>query len=156
MTGTGWLPYGLSVNFCEECGRAKSLRLFDMLTGCKTCDEVITRHRCTKLPPVTDRAPAQDWECPDCWSIWVLVREEEACPDCRAGCGHMVARRRWEVEEGGDRMDAGPRRDPQPFTPFRNAIYQPARPSAVSLPGSCYRAAAGFAVHVRPGCRCPR
>ena len=172
MTDAGIILYDLAGNWCEECGHAKSLRLLDILGTCQTCNEVITRHRCVKLPAVTDRAPGQDWECPDCGSTWRLVQEEEACPDCCSECGHAVSRRRWDLEEEGDRIPTAPKREPQPYTPFRNALYRTTRtltdrpayspllgtaPGFVpSRPGSCYRAAAGFMVHVRPGCRCPR
>jgi hypothetical protein len=121
VSENGIIPYGLAGNWCEECGRAKSFRLFPgVLTGCATCDRVITRHRCTDLPAVTDRAPGQDWECRECDSIWRLVKEEEACPDCCRECGHTMTRRRWELEKEGGRIDVAPRHEPQPFAPFRN------------------------------------
>lgn len=51
MTEHGINLYDLAAGyFCEECGQPKGLRLFDNLTGCATCDDVITTHRCTGLP----------------------------------------------------------------------------------------------------------
>ncbi len=154
MTDHGILMYDLAGNWCEECGRAKSLRLWPgTLTGCKTCNEVITRHRCTKLPAVTDRAPGQEWECPDCDSIWRLEEGPEPCPDCCADCGHEVTARRWVLAEKGDRTGSAPRHEPQPFAPFRNFLAGVGT-RAVSPPGSCYHTAGGSMVHVKPGCRC--
>ena len=148
------LAYDLAGNWCEECCRAKSFRLWPgMLTGCKTCDEVVTRHRCTGLPAVTDRAPGQQWECPDCESFWTLAEERVACLDCCGECGHMVTSRRWELTEVGERIGSAPRYRPQPYTPLRNPFPRP----AVSRPGpfgSCHRTDGGVMVHVKPGCRC--
>ena len=76
--GTGILAYDLAGNWCEECGRAKSFRLFPgVLTGCKTCDEVITRHRCTKRP---DLAAGGSWTCPDCGKTQWWREGERAGP----------------------------------------------------------------------------
>ena len=151
----GWLPYDLAGNFCEECGRAKFNRLWVTAQDCETCWEAITRHRCTRLPSVTDRAPGQDWECDDCGSFWTLTVEEEACPDCCSECGHTVTTRRWDRTEEGDRMDTAPRHKPGPlWTPFRNPFPRP-RPASLSLPEECYRMSSGSMVHVKPGCRCP-
>lgn len=113
---TGWLPYDLADNFCEECGRAKSLRIFPGIpNGCTICDEIVTRHRCTKRPsylPV-----GESWECPDCGTIWTAGEEEETCGECGQGIGEMI--RKWDSVPG-DRIDTAPRYKPQPFTPFRN------------------------------------
>jgi hypothetical protein len=152
----GILMYDLAGNWCEECGRAKSFRLWPgVLTGCKTCDEVVTRHRCTKRPAVTDRAPGQEWDCPDCGGIWRLADEEDSCPDCCGDCGHKVLSRRWILAEEGDRLDTAPRHKPQPWTPFRNPFPRSALPADPPAPfGECYETPGGIKVHVRPGCRC--
>ena len=52
VSENGIIAYDLGAGmFCEECGRPKSFRLWPgTRTGCKTCDEVVTRHRCTKRP----------------------------------------------------------------------------------------------------------
>ena len=135
--------YGLAGNWCEECGRAKSFRLFPgTLTGCGLCDEVVTRHRCTGRPPIEDLADGQTWECPECGSTWTPRTEERDCPDCCGDCGHQVAARTWDSEKGG-RIDTAPRHVPQPFTPFRNRFA-----------GPCYRTDGGIMTHVKPGCRC--
>jgi hypothetical protein len=118
----GIIPYDLAGDWCEECGRAKSLRLFPgTLTGCTTCDEVITRHRCTARPDLDGVAVGDSWECRDCGSIWSAGLETGDCPDCCPGCGHRVTAKRWFVIEG-ERIDAAPRYKPQPFTPFRDPI----------------------------------
>ena len=158
VTENGILMYGLAGNWCEECGRAKSFRLFPgTLTGCKTCDEVVTRHRCTKRP---DLDPGQSWECPDCGSLWTAREEEETCESCGQGIGTM--RKRWDSVAGG-RIDSAPRHEPLSFTPFRNALRKTAD-ALITLPfryqkpslGSCYQMASGPTVHVKPGCRCKR
>jgi hypothetical protein len=155
VTENGILMYDLAGNWCEECGRAKSFRLWPgTLTGCKTCDEVVTRHRCTKRPAVADRAPGQEWECPDCGGIWRLAEEEDWCPDCCGECGHKIVSRRWALAEEGDRLDTAPRHHPQPFAPFRNFTGFSAAPPAWIRPASCYAIASGSMVHVKPGCRC--
>jgi hypothetical protein len=116
MTGNGILMYDLAGSWCEECGRAKSFRLWPgTLTGCKTCDEVITRHRCTKRP---DLAAGGSWTCPDCGTLWTAGEEEDTCGECGQGTGTM--RRTWDTVPG-DRMDTAPRHVPQPLrNPFRN------------------------------------
>lgn len=146
-----WIvPYDLVGDWCEECGRAKSLRVWPgALTGCKTCDDVVTHHRCTKRPELN---VGETWTCPDCGTLWVACEEEETCGECGQGIGTM--RRTWETVPG-DRLDTAPRHVPQPFTPFRNLLprivdrYDPPGPF-----GECYQMAGGSWVHVRPGCRC--
>lgn len=160
VSAPGIIPYGLAGNFCEECGQAKMSRLFEVLTGCKTCDEVITRHRCTGRPDIGSLADGQAWECPDCGSRWAPRTVQEACADCCGDCGHTVTVRRWDSEEG-PRTDTAPRYSPAPWTPFRNALRDSvaailAPPARASHPGSCYRTASGAQVHVKPGCRCQR
>ena len=120
MSENGINLYDLSLGFfCEECGRPKSLRLFPgALTGCVTCDEVVTRHRCTRRPDLDDIATGGSWECPDCGSAWSAGLETSDCPDCCSECGHRVTKKRWFVVEG-DRIDTAPRHRPEPFTPFR-------------------------------------
>ena len=118
----GFLAYGLAGNWCEECGRAKSYRLWPgTLTGCKTCDEVVTRHRCTSRPDISEMAGGQSWECRDCGTTWTAGSEEEPCPDCCGDCGHVVTVRRWSFTKG-DRIDAAPRYEPKPWTPFRDRL----------------------------------
>lgn len=153
MSENGIIAYDLAGNWCEECGRAKIYRMWPgALTGCKTCDEVVTRHRCAGRPDIGEMSDGQSWECRDCGSTWTAGSEEEACPDCCGECGHRVTVRRWNVAEG-ERMVTAPRYKPQPFAPFRYLFPRP----AVSRPGpfgSCHRTASGIMVHVKPGCRC--
>jgi len=161
----------LAANWCEECGQAKSFRMWPgTLTGCATCDEVVTRHRCTGRPDIDALADGQAWVCPDCGSTWTPRTETEDCLDCCGACGHQVTVRRWDSEKG-DRIDSAPRHEPEPFTPLRNAIYQTVRtltdlpkvspwrgitPPPAGPSGSCYRMGGGSMVHVKPGCRCLR
>jgi uncharacterized protein (DUF983 family) len=122
VSETGWLPYGLAGNFCEECGQAKSHRMWPgTLTGCATCDEVVTRHRCTGSgrPDLDTLAIGASWECPDCGTLWTATEKEEACGECGQGIGTM--RRAWDTVPG-DRIDTAPRYEPQPYTPFRNRL----------------------------------
>jgi hypothetical protein len=146
----GWLAYDLAGNWCEECGRSKMSRLFGGLTGCGTCDEAITRHRCTKRP---DLDPGQSWECPDCGSLWTAREEEETCESCGQGIGTM--RTAWDSVPG-DRIDSAPRHKPEPWTPLRNALRETVRAAYArpSLPKECHRTAGGIMIHVKPGCRC--
>lgn len=159
---SGIFAYGLGHGFfCEECGKAKSQRLFGMLTGCGTCDEVITSHRCTGRPDLDGLADGESWECPDCGSKWTPRSEERDCPDCCGACGHRVTARTWDTEEGS-RLATAPRYKPEPWTPLRNALRETANALAAPPrrdppgPGACYRMGNGSMVHVRPGCRCPR
>jgi len=152
VTENGWLPYDLAGNFCEECGRAKSLRLWPgTLTGCKTCDEVVTRHRCvySGRPGLDSMALGDSWECPDCGSAWTCAEKEDWCPEC----GHVCGMRKGWDSVPGDRLDTAPRHVPQPFAPFRNPF--PRRAPVPPGPfGECYQMPGGAKVHVRPGCRC--
>lgn len=151
----GILACDLAGNWCEECGRAKSFRLWPgTLTGCKTCDDVITAHRCGGRPALADLAAGQSWTCPDCDSAWTVIEEDEACPDCCGECGHLVTTRRWQIVTGA-RYATAPRYKPEPFAPLRNLLLRP----SVSRPGpfgSCHRTPGGIMVHVKPGCRCKR
>lgn len=164
MTENGILMCDLAGNWCEECGRAKSLRLYDYLTGCKTCDDVITTHRCAGRPSLDDLPLGDSWECRECGTAWSAVEEEDWCGEC----GRSGMRKTWDLVPG-DRIDTAPRHVPQPYTPLRNAIYQTGRiltdrprispffGSAAPKPGpfgECYEMASGTMVHVRPGCRC--
>jgi hypothetical protein len=151
----GILMYDLAGSWCEECGRPKMQRLFGGLTGCATCDEVVTRHRCTKRP---DLDPGQSWECPDCGTGWTAREEEATCGECGQGIGTM--RTTWD-SVAGDRIDSAPRYKPQPWTPLRNAFRETvraahSRPSPLSLPKECHRTPGGIMIHVKPGCRCKR
>ncbi len=153
MTERGIIPYDLGAGmFCEECHRPKSFRLWPgTRTGCKTCDEVVTRHRCTGRPAVDSLALGESWTCPDCDSIWTCAEKE----DWGGECGQVTGTRKgWDSVPGG-RLDTAPRSDPQPFTPFRNPFPRTAIPPDPPGPfGSCYAMASGAMVHVRPGCRC--
>lgn len=153
MTENGIALYDLAAGwFCGSCGQATSYRIWPgVLTGCRECDEVITRHRCTKRPDMDDLADGQTWECRDCGSRWTPVTQEQDCADCCGECGHQVLVRRWDVVEG-PRLASAPRHEPPSWTPFRNLISRPV--SALQPMGSCYRHRAGFMVHVKPGCRC--
>lgn len=160
MSENGILMYDLAGNWCEQCGQPKLNRALDMLTGCPACDEVVTRHRCPERPAITDRAPGQSWECPDCGRLWRLAEREEPCPDCCCECDHTVTRRRWDLEEEGDRIDTAPRHKPEPYTPLWNALrstvnslYARPRTERPSF-GTCHRTDKGIMVHVKPGCRC--
>ena len=152
MTETGIIPYDLIGSWCEECGRAKSFRLWPgMLTGCKTCDEVITRHRCTGRPEPDDLDVGTPWTCPDCDSTWTVVEEAAWCSEC--GCNECRTEKVWRVSVYGDRIATAPRHDPPSVTPFRS-IFTGRRPLRPGPFGECYTMAGGAKVHVRPGCRC--
>ena len=121
MTGAGIIPYGLAGNWCEECGQAKSYRMWPgLLTGCATCDEVVTRHRCTGRPELDSLDVGASWTCPDCDTIWAIAEEAVWCPEC--GCRECRTEKRWTVAVPGDRIGTAPRHDPQPYTPFRNRL----------------------------------
>ena len=124
MTDAGITPYaGLAGNWCEECGQAKSYRLWPgMLTGCATCDEVITRHRCAGRPDLGALDVGASWECPDCGTVWSVAEREDTCGEC--GRSGMV--KAWS-HVPGDRIDSAPRYQPQPFTPFRDKLPGAAR-----------------------------
>jgi len=99
---------------CPSCDRPKLARLFALSrTGCEQCDEVITRHRCSRRPSSDDVFPGTRWRCPECGSVWVAREQAEPCGECH----QEVVRRCWQVTD--DRRAEGPRADPQPFTPFR-------------------------------------
>jgi uncharacterized protein (DUF983 family) len=133
--------YDLAGNWCEECGRAKSFRLWPGgLTGCKTCDEVVTRHRCTGRPSLASLVLGESWTCPDCGTIWTAVEVEDTCGEC----GRSGMEPGWSYVPG-DRIDTAPRHKPEPFTPFRNRFASSSR---------CYKTPGGSMVHVKPGCRC--
>lgn len=157
MSETGIYMYDLAGNWCEECGRAKSFRLWPgTLTGCKTCDDMITAHRCTSRPALDALAAGESWTCPDCDSAWTVIEGEEDCPDCCGECGHRVTRRWWQIVTGA-RYATAPRYKPEPFAPFRIPSFRPPprMPLSARLPhASCYRTAAGVMVHVKAVCRC--
>ena len=151
VTEHGITPYDLGAGmFCEECGRNKSFRLWPgTKTGCRTCDEVVTRHRCTSRPDLDGLALGESWTCPDCGSTWTAAENEDWCGECGQATG---TRKGWDSVPG-DRLDTAPRFDPQPFTPFRNLF--PSPPVTPHGPfGDCYQMPSGPMVHVRPGCRC--
>ena len=152
--------------FCEECGRPKGNRwLLGTPSGCATCDEVITRHRCTARPSIDERADGDIWRCPDCDSTWLVIMEEDTCGEC----GRSGLQKTWKLAVPGARLESAPRHQPYVPTPMRNPlatagrIASPPRGATVRLDGSvvpagcspaCYRLASGSMVHVRPGCRC--
>ena len=123
MTGAGFIPYDLAAAFCcEECGHPKSYRMWPgLLTGCATCDEVVTRHRCTQSgrPELDGLALGASWDCPHRGTVWTATEKEETCGECGQGVGTM--RRAWHSDPG-DRIDTAPRHDPQPYTPLRNTL----------------------------------
>jgi len=113
----------LAANWCEECGQAKSFRMWPgTLTGCATCDEVVTRHRCAGRPDLDSLDVGASWECPDCGTLWSAVETEDACGEC--GRSGMV--KAWS-RVPGDRIGSAPRYQPQPFAPFRDKMPGAAR-----------------------------
>ena len=119
VTDHGIISYDLGAgNWCEECGRAKSFRLWPgTRTGCAACDEVVTRHRCTSRPDLDALALGESWDCRECGSTWTAVEKEDWCGEC--GRSGMV--KGWDSVPG-DRLDSAPRYEPQPWTPFRNVL----------------------------------
>lgn len=114
-----YIPSSLAGNWCGECGRAKSYRLWPgVLTGCATCDEVITRHRCTARPDVDGMAAGASWTCADCGTAWAVTEEAVTCPEC--GCHECRTEKRWTVSVPGDRIDTAPRYTPAPHSALRN------------------------------------
>ena len=159
MTGPGIIPYDLAGNWCEECGQAKSYRMWPgVLTGCATCDEVVTRHRCTGRPELDSLDVGASWTCPDCGTAWIVTEEGIWCPEC--GCHECRTEKRWTVSVPGDRIGTAPRSKPEPWTPLRNALRQTvdalyAKPDQRRPPfGACHRTASGIMIHVKPDCRC--
>jgi uncharacterized protein (DUF983 family) len=153
VTENGILAYDLAGSgiWCEECGTPKLNRLLMSRSDCKTCQEAITRHRCTGLPDLDGLPQGAAWSCPDCGTAYVLGSVEDTCGECGQVTGYRPA---WGVVFIGTRVDTAPRYTPQPWTPMRNLI---SRPRSAQLPlGSCYRMRNGSMVHVKPGCRCPR
>ena len=156
---TGIRDYGLAEGFfCEECGRPKGNRwLIGVPSGCATCDEVITRHRCTGRPSVDERADGDIWQCPDCDSAWLVVVEEDTCGEC--GRNGMV--KTWTLAVSGARLDSAPRYQPYVPVPFRNLLADAGRiafpvraPAQHAIPDACYSLPSGARVHVKPGCNC--
>ena len=152
---TGIIAYDLAAAyFCEGCGRLKTDRmLLRVPSGCATCDEVITRHRCTGRPPIESLAAGASWECPGCGSVWT------ADPAACTACGTPGMERNWSVVMG-DRMDTAPRHEPYVPVAMRNIL--PRRPELprgvfrepVRPAGDCYTLPGGGIVHLKPGCRC--
>lgn len=164
MSENGIIAYDLAPAGCPECGRFLQNRwLLTAPSGCKTCDEAITRHRCAGRPDLESLQAGMSWECPDCGSTWTAVLEQDNCSEC----GQDVWRKTWETVEG-DRMATAPRHEPVVFTPFRDALrglvaaaspppslfFDELRNMPLPRAVSCYRANAGFTVHVKPDCRC--
>ena len=158
MSDNGILAYGLADGiFCEECGRPKLNRLlFGVPSGCETCDEAITRHRCTARPSLDDLAVGQSWTCPECDSVWTCTEEEDTCGEC----GRVGMVKMWETIVGA-RFDTAPRYKPYVPVPLRNSLraaVNPPTPRGFERPslGTCYRMGNGSMIHVKPGCRCPK
>jgi ribosomal protein L37AE/L43A len=158
-SGTGIHFYDLASDyFCEECRRPKGNRwLLGVPSGCATCDEVISRHRCTGRPSIDERADGDIWQCPDCDSAWLVVMEKDTCGDC----GRDGMEKTWTVAVPGARLDSAPRYQPYVPVPFRNLLAEAGRiaspvrpPPRHAAPGSCYQMASGALVHIKPGCRC--
>ncbi len=103
-------------HFCEECGHPKMNRLLDVLTGCTTCDDVITAHRCEGRPVAEE--VDQAWQCPDCLAWWLAERKEDTCGECSQGLGTFTMG--WKMASLPGRQ--GSRREPNGWQPFRNAL----------------------------------
>lgn len=143
MLGDGILPYDLAPEACPECGEFLGNRvLMTDPTGCGTCDEAITRHRCLGRPSRDSLEAGQSWECPDCGSTWTAIEVPDVCGECGQGTRWPT----WEAVEG-DRMATAPRHHQTAFTPIRGILARPA--------SKCHRTGAGVMVHVMPDCRCP-
>jgi hypothetical protein len=143
--------------FCGDCGRPIGNRwLMTAPSGCATCDETITRHRCTGRPSLGDHTVDDTWECPDCRTIWLVGEELDTCRECGRS-GTVPA---WTVAVHGDRIDSAPRYNPVVYTPLRNALAGIVRtllappPRTGERPRECYRMPSGARVHIKPGCRC--
>lgn len=142
VTETGMLADDLALPFCPECSSPLGNRmLMTAPSGCGTCDEAITRHRCTGRPDILTLAAGESWECPDCGSTWTVKQETWPCMEC----GQPRKDVTWDYREG-DRIAAAPRYEPVALTPYRNRV-----PRAR---GKCYRTPGGSMVHVQPDCRC--
>jgi hypothetical protein len=149
----GVAPFDLAGNWCGECGQPKINRLFDVLTGCPECDEVITRHRCTARPDRADLGTGDTWECPDCGAVWQAIEQAGPCGEC----GQDVREPGWDSTPG-PYLDTAPRHEPAPsmFAPFRNLLPRRRPPQRAGQPGACYRLPSGSMVHVMAVCRCGR
>ena len=103
----GIYPYDLAGEFCEECGRHKTARLFYDGLGCQGC---------ARRPDIETLAIGATWECPDCGSIYGVSSHRAYCGEC----GHVIQEGRWDLVLKGDRIDSAPRYKPQVYTPLRN------------------------------------
>ena len=121
MSENGIVAYGLAPACCPECGRPLGNRwLMTGDSGCATCDEAVTRHRCSGCPNREALETGDSWECPDCGSAWKAVEVPDTCGEC----GQDRRWKTWEVAEG-DRIATAPRYQPVVFTPFRDALPRP-------------------------------
>jgi len=144
MSETGIFAYDLPPPGCPECGTPLGNRwLMTGDSGCATCDEAVTRHRCLSRPRLGSLAVGESWTCRECWSVWTVTEEDGTC----GHCGRSGPEKTWAYAAGA-RVDEAPRYKPVVFTPFRNVIPQPA--------GPCHQTRSGIMVHVKPDCRCPR
>lgn len=121
MSEYGIVLYDLAEGqFCAECGRHFTMRLYGAHGGCKTCIELVTRHHCQSarpFPPIGGCEPGVLRECADCGTVWAVAEEAEECGECGAATGTV---KRWVVSVPGDRVDAAPRSEIPPiYTPFR-------------------------------------
>jgi hypothetical protein len=118
VSGNGIILYDLAPPTCPECGTPLGNRwLMAGDSGCRTCDDAVTRHRCTGRPDVLSLAPGESWECTDCGSTWTAIEVADSCRECE----QEVRRKTWETVEG-DRMAIAPRYKPVVFTPFRDQV----------------------------------
>ena len=120
---TTTFAYNLATDaFCAECERFKpDWILHSVPTGCATCDEMITRHRCTGQPDLDSLAVSGSWGCPVCGCVWTAVRG-----DCHE-CGAPGMETTWSVVEG-DRMDTAPRYEPDVPVKILNRLSLTAEP----------------------------
>jgi hypothetical protein len=149
MSEIGVIAYDLAGEFCAECGVHVSMRMFGPLRGCKTCEEVMTRHRCTKRPPVGDKPVGETWDCSDCGTVWIVTEERDTC----GACGRSGMEKFWTLYVRGDRIDTAPRHEVPTYTPFRDILFAGKKGTPRD---PCRRTASGIMIHVKPYCRCPK
>ncbi len=140
--------YDLTGYHCTECGTALGNRwLMTGDSGCATCDEAVTRHRCLSRPRLESLAVGESWRCRECWSVWTVTEEEDAC----GACGRSGPEK-TRAYAAGARVDDAPRYKPVVFTPFRFTPFRNVLPQAA---GPCRRTPGWIMIHVKPDCRCP-
>ena len=97
--------FDLASEFCPDCGQAKSLRLAAYLTGCATCDEIRTRHRCEGRPLAFEQADDAEWSCDGCGAVYRIRVEVEE-----------IEHRMWET------LTPAVREGPRQSQPWRGLI----------------------------------